>query len=158
MRQLHNFGLLTTAGNVLNPGGITESSRWLSVFCDTTGLSTQKSAPRQGCQILRTEFLAPLPGCKSKPRKPVVSQKTLNHRLLSAIPPGLFGIPFFSKSTAGRDACSTLSVGQASLPAVACASRRILQGGDKMLRRHCGFLNPRGITESSRWLSVFCDT
>src|SRR5579871_339489 len=74
---------------LLNPGGIADGSRWLSVFCDTTGLSKGKIAPRQGCQTLCRKFLAPLPGCNSKPPQPVVSQRTLNHRLPSAIPPGL---------------------------------------------------------------------
>src|SRR5579871_1876877 len=31
-----------------NPGGIAESSRWLSVFCDTTGSYRLEFAPRQG--------------------------------------------------------------------------------------------------------------
>src|SRR5579871_3165984 len=46
-----------------NPGGIAESSRWLSAFCDTTGSYGLGLHPGRGARSFPAENLAPLPGC-----------------------------------------------------------------------------------------------
>jgi hypothetical protein len=80
-------------GFFLTPAGVAACSRWLSVVCDTTGT-----------EILQFRTPAGVPAsCKSRrwhpsrdPSRvrnlwrifPVVSQKTLNHRLQAATPSG----------------------------------------------------------------------
>ena len=80
-------------GFFLTPAGVAACSRWLSVVCDTTGTEIlQFRTPAGVPASCKIKALAPFQG-PSRVRNrwrifPVVSQKTLNHRLQAATPPG----------------------------------------------------------------------
>ena len=91
----------------LTPGGVAACSRWWSVFCDTTGYNSARNAPRRGASAPD-----PAAGTPSGVRVlnltvPVVSQKTLHHRLQATTPSGVTGAkqPTNSRKVAGLAPC-----------------------------------------------------
>ena len=97
-RVLQAHGVGDGVWAFLDPGGVAACSRWLSVVCDTTGTEIlQFRTPAGVPASCRIKALAPFRGPSRVPSRvrnlwrifPVVSQKTLNHRLPAATPPGV---------------------------------------------------------------------
>ena len=93
MSTITSLYKVTLAQFIHSFGGVAACSRWLSVVCDTTGTEIlQFRTPAGVPASCKIKALAPFQG-PSRVRNrwrifPVVSQKTLNHRLQAATPSG----------------------------------------------------------------------